>query len=98
MHPLLYLVSELTNRDWNARLFMADYALKDGYTAVIGQQWGMVNNLAMLPRGLILFKTMNKIQGAAMRHAKSLGYAVAAMDEEALPLATDTDMVGEFLA
>lgn len=98
MHKILYLTSELTNRDWDTRLLMADYAVNAGYTVVVGQQWQALQSLNKWPRGLLLIKTMNQIQGNAVAAARQMGHLVAVMDEESLPLATDQDIVGAFLA
>ena len=98
MHKILYLTSELTNRDWDTRLLMADHAVNAGYSVVIGQQWQVLFSLQNLPRGLLMIKTMNQIQGNAVAAVRQMGHLVAVMDEESLPLATDEDIVGAFLA
>lgn len=98
MNPILYLTSELVNRDWDSRLMIADYAVAAGFSVVVGQQWNVLRNAPVLPKGMILVKTMNTIQGSAMAALKNLGMLVAAMDEEALPVAIDRDVGQEFLA
>ncbi len=98
MPPILYLTSELVNRDWDSRLVIADYAVALGCSVVVGQQWNIVRNGPLLPKGLVLIKTMNAIQAQAMTQFKRAGHLVAAMDEEALPVAIDRDVGQEFIA
>ncbi|MBL8642587.1 MAG: hypothetical protein JNK21_01530 [Rhodospirillaceae bacterium] len=96
MHPILYLTSEISNRDWDARLMMADYAAARGLSVVVGQQWSVYNNALPLPKGLMLFKTVNEIQARNMVNFLKSGHIVASMDEESLAIAGDQDFIGAF--
>lgn len=98
MKPILYLTSELVNRDWDSRLVIADHAVSLGLSVVVGQQWNVVRNIHVVPKGIILVKTMNTIQGNAMNACRQNGHIVVAMDEEALPVAIDRDVGQEFIA
>jgi surface carbohydrate biosynthesis protein len=94
-YPVLYLLSEIHNRDWDARLLIADYASALGFTSVVGQQWVMHDgNAPHFPPGLMLIKTVNEIQLNAARKFKNAGHLVVAMDEEALAVAPDQDHIG----
>jgi surface carbohydrate biosynthesis protein len=87
--PIAYLTCEIKGRDLPSRLLIASHLLKLGYTVVVGQQWGMIVNLAMAkaPKGAVLFKTANKIQGGLMANCAAAGHIVFASDEECLPAA-----------
>jgi surface carbohydrate biosynthesis protein len=87
--PIAYLTCEIKGRDLPSRLLIASHLLKRGYTVVVGQQWSMIVNLAMAnaPKGCVLFKTANKIQGGLMANCAAAGHIVFASDEECLPAA-----------
>lgn len=96
--PILYLPSEIHNRDWMARLLIADYATALGLTCVVGQQWVVYSNVHNLPPGLILIKTINEIQLTAAKYFKDAGHVVVCMDEEAFPVAPDHEYLGIVLS
>lgn len=87
--PVLYLPSEIHNRDWDSRLLIADYATALGMTCIVGQQWVLNANVAALPPGMVLIKTGNEIQMSVADAYARAGHAVAAMDEEAFAIAPD---------
>lgn len=89
--PIAYLTCEIKGRDFPSRLLIASHLLARGYSVVVGQQWGMIVNLAMgdAPAGAVLFKTANKIQGGLMANCAKSGHVVFASDEECLPAAVD---------
>lgn len=93
-YPVLYLPTEIHNRDWDARLLIADYASARGFTSVVGQQWIIHGNAHRLPPGLMLIKTINEIQLNAAKGFMKLGHAVLTMDEEALAVAPDQNFLG----
>lgn len=98
MDPIVYLPIEIKYRELPSRLLIASHLLQAGYTVVIGNHWSLTSNanLAALPPGVFLFKSVNKIQGAAMAVAKMCGHAVAANDEEALNAVGDSGFVIAF--
>jgi surface carbohydrate biosynthesis protein len=91
--PILYLTTEVHNRDWDARLLMADYATSKGFAVLVGQQWSPLPNLKVIPKGMVLIKTPNQIQTDQMAGFRRCGHLVAAMDEESLAIAPDQDFV-----
>lgn len=93
-YPILYLPSEIHNRDWDARLLIADHALARGFTSVVGQQWVMYLNIERLPPGLMLIKTCNEIQLNVAATCRRLGHYVVTMDEEAFAVAPDQGFLG----
>jgi len=93
-HPVLYLPSEIHNRDWDARLLIADHAAAQGFTSVVGQQWLININWTRLPPGLVLIKTVNEIQLNAATAFQSAGHLVVTMDEEAFAVAPDQGFLG----
>jgi surface carbohydrate biosynthesis protein len=82
-NPILYLPVENRHREFDAKLLVACAAAERGALAVIGAQTLLVRNAHRMPRGLYLFKGMNRIQREFMVHAASHGHAIAANDEEA---------------
>ncbi len=87
--PFVYLPIEIKTREWAVRCQLAKILQAKGFTVVIGQQWSLLANVKNIPPGVVLFKTMNAIQGAGMRDYKKAGFTVVAMDEEALLCADD---------
>ena len=94
LKPVLYLTSEIHNRDWDTRLLMADFATAKGLSVVVGQQWSPHENFAILPLGLFMGKTMNQIQVNIMTSYRRKGHLVVAMDEEAFGMAPDQKFSG----
>lgn len=84
IHPVLYLNVELKARELSAKALVACAAAEAGYQVVIGQQWLIYANLAKLPPGICLFKSINRIHMNAMRIAKKAGHVVMANEEEIL--------------
>ena len=93
-YPVLYLPSEIHNRDWDARLLIADHAAALGFTSVVGQQWVINENWMHLPPGLVLVKTINEIQLNAAEAFRSRGNYIVTMDEEAFAVAPDQGFLG----
>ena len=86
--PSLYLPVENAGRELESRLLIAAAAAARGIDVLVGQQWLLNANLAVVPPGIVLFKGMNAVQAqtmfVAVRHA---GHAAAVCDEEALGMA-----------
>jgi surface carbohydrate biosynthesis protein len=94
LYPVLYLPSEIHNRDWDARLLIADHAAAHGFTSVVGQQWVINVNYTRLPPGLVLVKTVNEIQLNVAEAFRAAGHVVVTMDEEAFAVAPDQGFLG----
>ncbi len=84
-----YLTCELVARDLDSRLLIAAHLVKRGIHCVLGHQWGIFGNAGQCPKGAILFKTANEVQGRAAHQAKSFGHRVVMSDEEILSLTTE---------
>lgn len=84
VEPIIYLGLEIKQRELDSRLRIAINALVQGYPVVFGQQWTLFANAPTLPPGLILFKTVNRIQAQNMAAFTAHGHLVAATDEEVL--------------
>lgn len=84
VEPIIYLGLEIKQRELDARLRIALNVLAHGYPVVFGQQWTLFANAATLPPGLMLFKTVNRIQAQNMAAFAAHGHLVAATDEEVL--------------
>ena len=94
MTPMLYFLIESAGRELDARLLMAIDAARRGIDVVIGQQWHLIENLGDMPRGVVLFKTMDKRQYGGMERVVDLhGHLAAVCHEEALGV-SDVDFVG----
>ena len=83
-----YLTCELLGRDLDSRLLIAADLLRRGITCVIGQQWSIFGNLHQAPKGVVLFKTANEIQGRMAERAKQDGHMVVMSDEEVLAISS----------
>jgi surface carbohydrate biosynthesis protein len=82
--PVMYLTVELKHRELESRLLIALHALKAGFSVVVGQQWAIFANAAVLPPGAVLYKTVNDIQARSMPLFRKAGFVIAATDEEVL--------------
>lgn len=81
----VYLPIEVATRESESRVREAAHLLEMGARVVIGQQWSMFKNIEMgTPKGVVMFKTMNNIQGGMMRPVKEAGCVIAGIDEEVL--------------
>lgn len=89
LNPIAYLTCELKGRDLASRLLIASHLIEQGYSVVVGQQWGIFYNVMKAPPGCILFKTANLIQADWMSVFRKNGHIVLAADEECLPSAVD---------
>lgn len=85
IYPVLYLPVEIKSREWASKCLIADAALKRGFTVVLGQSWSLLKKgyIDWLP-GIVLFKTLNAMDGGTMRMARGNGHLIAALDEEAI--------------
>ncbi|MGE4062693.1 MAG: surface carbohydrate biosynthesis protein [Rhodospirillaceae bacterium] len=84
MEPIAYLTVEVKHRELESRILIAAHMIERGFPVIIGQQWSLFHNVAALPPGVVLFKTVNDIQAKNMANFQELGHLVAATDEEVL--------------
>ncbi len=82
MGPYLYIPVEVASRELDAKLLLAARAIRRGFEVVFGQKWLMLDNLAHVPPGIVLFKTLTVLDAKAMERAVRCGHEVAAIDEE----------------
>jgi surface carbohydrate biosynthesis protein len=80
---IVYLLVEESFRELASRQVIAADCLALGYEVLIAQQWWFNDNLATLPKGIVLFKGNNRPQGLLMSHAKRHGHVVTSIEEEA---------------
>ena len=89
--PYLYLPIEVSARELDAKLLIASFAVSRGFEVVLGQKWLMQRNLASMPPGIVLFKTLTTRDAKAMRQAHARGHRVAAIDEEVPGIVTRSE-------
>ncbi len=82
LRRILYLPMEIAARELDSRLLIAALALARGFEIVLGQKWLMERNIAAMPPGIYLAKTLTKRDAAFMAAARQAGYLVGALDEE----------------
>jgi len=82
VHKILYLPVEVKAREWKSKCWLAERALEDGFTVVIGATW-VLNKWAEkgLPPGVVLFKTLWGTDAQNMTVWQK--HLIAALDEEA---------------
>ena len=84
----LYLRIEETARELASRLLIANYALEQGFEAILAAQRAVWENLQDLQPGIVLFKGNNGAQSLRMRRSKAAGHLVSSLEEEVLRLPT----------
>ncbi|MDE0808269.1 MAG: hypothetical protein OSB69_02885 [Alphaproteobacteria bacterium] len=93
---VLYLLIEESFREMTSRQFIAADCLSKNLQVVIAQQWWFAENLAELPRGLVLFKGNNHTQASMMRAAKDYGHLITSIEEEAFGVTYDIELATMF--
>ena len=88
INKIVYLPIELRSRELDAKLLLALNLVKAGYKVLIGQQWEIYRQINHLPKGIILFKSHNKIAQQSMLIAKNSGHKIFALEEESMALCT----------
>lgn len=78
----LYLPMEIAVRELDSRLLIALEAVNRGLEVVLGQKWLIEENVAAMPPGLIIFKTLTARDSRKMRKASRAGHLIASIDEE----------------
>lgn len=82
----IFLPVEILERELDAKLLLSWELLKSGYPVVIGQQWGIFNNIRNFHAGTILFKGYHGIFSSAIDQALIEDWDVFALEEENLSL------------
>ena len=82
---------EIASRELDSRLLIAALALARGFEVVIGQKWLIERNIAAMPPGLYLAKTLTRRDAGFMQKAARHGHRVAALDEEIAGLLLSPD-------
>ena len=68
--------------DFGLLIAFIGHLLQAGLTVVVAQQWGLFGNADILPPGIVLFKTVNKLQAKKMVDLYRRGHIVTATEEE----------------
>ena len=82
--PWLLLPVETKAREFHAKLLLAAMAVERGYRVVLGEQNAMVRQIADLPRGLYVDKSVAKTKTKHFQRLCRQGNKVAAWCEEGL--------------
>ena len=82
--PWLLLPVETKAREFHAKLLLAALAVERGYRVVLGEQNAMVRQIAHLPRGLYVDKSIAKTKTKHFQRLRQQGNKVAAWCEEGL--------------
>lgn len=82
--PWLLLPVETKAREFHAKLLLAALAVERGYEVVLGEQNAMVRQIAHLPRGLYVDKSIATTKTRHFQRLRRQGNKVAAWCEEGL--------------
>ncbi len=82
--PWLLLPVETKAREFHAKLLLAAVAVERGYQVVLGEQNAMVRQMAHLPRGLYVDKSIAATKTRHFQRLRRQGNKVAAWCEEGL--------------
>jgi surface carbohydrate biosynthesis protein len=83
---ILYIPVEIAGRELDARLLLGCAVAEAGMLVVIGRQKQLFDNIKRIPRGIFLFKGLNRVQLQSIKRAYEAGHIITATDEEALAL------------
>ena len=75
---------ETKAREFHAKLLVGAEAVERGYSVVLGEQNAMVRQIAYLPRGLYIDKSVASTKTKHFQHLRQQGHKVAAGCEEGL--------------
>lgn len=90
---IIYLPIELAGRELDSKLLVAAHAISRGLDVVIGDARLMHENIGHLRQGIYFLKGMNKIDLAKLVEAKRHGFLVASIDEEAMAISDDKELL-----
>lgn len=93
LNSIVYLMVEEATREFESKLLIACALAESGVTSVVGQQWLLNDCMAKLPPGAVLTKGNNRIQAKFAASAKSAGHAVASIEEEALAITSEKEIL-----
>jgi surface carbohydrate biosynthesis protein len=78
----LYIVVEITTREFDAKTFLACCAAVEGYDVVIGEE-DMIRRLAVMePAGIYYDKSLHTQYPALFQHLRKLGHRIVVNDDE----------------
>lgn len=80
----LIIPIETKARELRAKTLLACYAALDGWAVVLGGKYLTIKRQEMLPRGVVLHKSITPMDVKHIKRSKSLGNKVAAWCEEGL--------------
>ncbi|MBM3507415.1 MAG: hypothetical protein FJX64_06790 [Alphaproteobacteria bacterium] len=83
-NPWLLLPIETKAREFHAKVLQAAVAAERGFDVVVGDQNAMVKNVARLPRGVYLDKSVSRTKTKHFRSLTAIGNRVVACCEEGL--------------
>lgn len=78
----LYLPMEIASRELDSRLLIAYFAARAGMEVVMGPKWMLQKNVAAMPKGFWIFKTLTPNDSRRMARVAKHGHKIAAIDEE----------------
>ena len=91
---ILFLPIEVMNREYKAKLLLANYFLQAGYSVVIGSIWHMDNLLADAEQCVYITKDFYKYRGDFLKTLHKKNHYVVGWDEEGLIYDTDEYYIG----
>jgi surface carbohydrate biosynthesis protein len=93
VNPVVYMPIEYRSREFDGKMALALRLVRAGFTVMAGQQWALYANLQTLPRGVVLFKSQNKIHHGWMAMARTAGHIVVSLEEESMALTSAESIV-----
>jgi surface carbohydrate biosynthesis protein len=90
---IVYLPIEYRSREFDGKLALAVRLIQAGFVVVVGQQWGLTDSLKLLPTGIVLFKSQNRIHHGGMKAARQAGHMVVSLEEESLALTSELSII-----
>ncbi|QJB58063.1 surface carbohydrate biosynthesis protein [Pseudodesulfovibrio sp. zrk46] len=78
----LYIVVEITSREFDAKTFLACSAALEGFDVVIGEEDMLRRHVVMSEPGIYYDKSLHTQYPALHRHLKRLGYRIVVNDDE----------------
>lgn len=81
----LIIPVEVKDREFESRLLLALYAIKNGYKVIFGDQREVLKNLNQLPRGIYFDKSISKNKTELLKEINKKGFILTCIDEEGYP-------------
>ncbi len=80
----LFLPIETKVRELESKLLLSLFALKKGYTVVLGQHYVLSQYLKYFPPGIFLYKDLSFYKKAFFESIKQCNHKIVSLDEEAI--------------